>query len=70
MNAYVDAMSATSTERSPWYVIPADKKWFTRLAVSEVIVKSLESLNMKYPVLTPEHQSELAECKKILESEA
>jgi PPK2 family polyphosphate:nucleotide phosphotransferase len=70
MNAYVDAMSATSTERSPWYVIPADKKWFTRLAVSEVIVKSLESLDMKYPVLTPEHQAELAECKKILESES
>jgi PPK2 family polyphosphate:nucleotide phosphotransferase len=70
MSAYQDAMSATSTDRSPWYIIPADKKWFTRLAVSEIIVKTLESLDMKYPVLTPEHMAELAECKALLESEA
>ncbi len=70
MKAYEDAISATSTERSPWFVIPADKKWFTRLAVSEVIVQQLESLNMKYPELSEEHQAELLECKRILESEA
>ena len=68
MNAYADAMSATSTDNSPWYIIPADKKWFTRLAVSEIIVKTLASLDIKYPELTAEHRAELAECRKMLES--
>ena len=70
MKCYTEAMEATSTERSPWYVIPADKKWFTRLAVSEIVVKKLESLDMKYPVLSTEHKAELLEAKKMLESEA
>jgi PPK2 family polyphosphate:nucleotide phosphotransferase len=69
MDAYTDAMSATSTDKSPWFIIPADKKWFTRLAVSEIIVQKMESLKMKYPVLTEAHQAELAESKKILENE-
>lgn len=69
MNAYEDAIEATSTERSPWYVIPADKKWFTRLAVSEVIVQKLESMNLHYPVVTEEHLAELQKAKKMLESE-
>ncbi len=69
MKAYEDAMSATSTKASPWYIIPADKKWFTRLAVSEVIVKKLESLKMKYPAVTDAHKAELAESKAILEAE-
>lgn len=70
MKAYKDAMEATSTDESPWYIIPADKKWFTRLAVSEIIVKKMESLDLKYPVVTDAHKAELAESKKILESEA
>ena len=69
MKAYTDAIESTSTEKAPWYVIPADKKWFTRLAVSEVIVKKLESLDLHYPVVTEEHKAELAEAKKVLESE-
>jgi PPK2 family polyphosphate:nucleotide phosphotransferase len=69
MNAYEDAMAATSTERAPWYVIPADKKWFTRLAVSEVIVKKLESMDLHYPKLSEEHMVELGQAKKMLESE-
>ncbi len=66
MQAYTDAIEATSTERSPWYIIPADKKWFTRLAVSEVIVKTLESMDLHYPRLTAEHIAELEEAKKML----
>jgi hypothetical protein len=50
-------------------VIPADKKWFTRLAVSEVIVQKLQSLKLHYPKVTAEHEAELAEAKKMLESE-
>ncbi|HQU93708.1 MAG TPA: polyphosphate kinase 2 family protein [Pyrinomonadaceae bacterium] len=69
MKAYTEALSATSTKAAPWYVIPADKKWFTRLAVSEIIVKKLESMKLSYPTVTEQHKTELAEAKKLLESE-
>jgi PPK2 family polyphosphate:nucleotide phosphotransferase len=69
MKAYTDAIENTSTKDAPWYIIPADKKWFTRLAVSEVIVQKLESMNPQYPSVTNEHKAELAEAKKVLESE-
>lgn len=52
------------------YVIPADKKWFTRLAVSEIIVKKLESLDLHYPIVTEAHRAERLEAKELLESEA
>ena len=70
MKAYTEALSATSTNAAPWYVIPADKKWFTRLAVSEIIVKKLESMDLHYPVVTEQHKIELAEAKKLLEAES
>ena len=70
MAAYADAIENTSTENAPWYIIPADKKWFTRLAVSEVIVEKLKSMKLHYPVVTEEHKLELAEAKKMLESES
>jgi PPK2 family polyphosphate:nucleotide phosphotransferase len=70
MNAYEEAIAATSTERSPWYVVPADKKWFTRLAVSEIIVQTLESMDLHYPEVTDEHKAELAEAKNLLEQES
>ena len=69
MKAYTEALAATSTKAAPWYVIPADKKWFTRLAVSEIIVKKLESMKLNYPTVTEQHKIELAEAKKMLESE-
>ena len=69
MKAYTEAIAATSTKYAPWYVIPADKKWFTRLAVSEVIVEKLESMDLHYPIVTEEHKAELQEAKKLLESE-
>lgn len=69
MSAYTEAIEATSTNDAPWYVIPADKKWFTRLAVSEVIVKKLESMKLHYPKVTAEHEAELGEAKRMLESE-
>jgi PPK2 family polyphosphate:nucleotide phosphotransferase len=69
MAAYTDAIENTSTDEAPWYIIPADKKWFTRLAVSEVMVQALESMNLRYPVVTEEHKAELAEAKKMLETE-
>jgi PPK2 family polyphosphate:nucleotide phosphotransferase len=69
MDAYCDAMENTSTKKSPWYVIPADKKWFTRLAVSEVIVDKLKSLDLKYPEVTDDMKADLVDAKKLLDSE-
>lgn len=70
MKAYEDAITATSTKNAPWYIIPADKKWFTRLAVSEIIVKKLESLKLAYPTVSEAHREELAQAKQMLEAEA
>ncbi len=69
MNAYEDAMQETSTEHSPWFIIPADKKWFTRLAISEIVVRKMQSLNLTYPVVSKERLAELHEAKRILVSE-
>ncbi|MBX3245112.1 MAG: polyphosphate kinase 2 family protein [Acidobacteria bacterium] len=69
MKAYEDAISATSTENAPWHIIPADKKWFTRLAVSEIIVKKLESMNLHYPKVSDEAIARLKEAKQLLETE-
>ncbi len=49
VDAYEEALSRTSTEAAPWYVIPADRKWFRNLAVSQVLVDTLESLDLRYP---------------------
>lgn len=70
MQAYRDAMEATSTTAAPWYIIPADKKWFARLAVSEVIVEKLKSMNLSYPILSEAQKAGLIESRKLLESEA
>jgi hypothetical protein len=50
-------------------VIPADRKWYTRYLVSELLVKTLEDINPKYPELTPDAQKDLAECAKQLNEE-
>lgn len=66
---YQDAISETSTKQAPWYIIPSDKKWFARLMISEVIVKTMESLNLEYPTISKEQQDVLIACKqKLLES--
>ena len=69
MNAYTDAIASTSTKDAPWHIIPADKKWFMRVAVSDVIIKKMESLNLQYPKITEAQKQSLLEAKKILESE-
>ncbi|HEU0125320.1 MAG TPA: polyphosphate kinase 2 family protein, partial [Flavobacterium sp.] len=69
MKAYENALSETSTDDAPWYVIPADKKWYTRLAVSQIIAEKLESLSLKFPVLAKEEADKLAEYKENLLSE-
>ena len=51
-NAYEHAISRCSTSEAPWYMIPANKKWFRNLAVSHILVETLESFNMKFPAPT------------------
>jgi PPK2 family polyphosphate:nucleotide phosphotransferase len=52
MEAYEDTLRSTSTTEAPWYVVPADNKWFTRLAVADIAIKALESLDLKVPTLS------------------
>jgi PPK2 family polyphosphate:nucleotide phosphotransferase len=66
MDAYEDAISETSTEYAPWYIIPADKKWYARLAVSQVIAETLEQMNLKFPVLSDDEKSKLEKAKMLL----
>ena len=69
MHAYEDVFTHTSTKRAPWYIIPADNKWFMRLAVAAITYQTLENLDLKYPVLTKEKKQELLEAKKVLLAE-
>lgn len=69
MEAYEDVLNETSTDYAPWYVIPADKKWYTRLAVSQIIAETLKGLELKYPVLAKDEAGKLAAYKEQLLSE-
>jgi len=66
MKAYEEMIRHTATEHAPWYVIPADHKWFTRLVVAEVVVETLESLRLKYPEVGQAKRKELAAVRKAL----
>lgn len=63
---YEEMMNETSVKHAPWYVIPADKKWFARLTISEIIVKTMESLEFKFPEISDEQFKILADCKQRL----
>jgi PPK2 family polyphosphate:nucleotide phosphotransferase len=67
--AYEDMLNHTSTEHAPWYVVPADHKWFTRLAVGAVILQTLKGLKLAYPTVDEMHQQELLKAKEMLENE-
>ena len=73
-NEYQKAFEAvfnhTSTKWAPWYVIPADHKWFTHVAVADIIVSKLKSLDLKYPTVSKEHLQELQIARELLESES
>lgn len=67
--AYTDILNHTSTKSAPWYIIPADRKWFTRLAVADIICSRLKELNLTYPTLTSPQIEQLSVAKQILERE-
>lgn len=69
MTTYEEVFNHTSTESSPWYIIPADSKWFRRWVVSEIICTKLKELNLQYPRIYEDHRQKLLEANKILESE-
>jgi PPK2 family polyphosphate:nucleotide phosphotransferase len=66
MISYEEAFSHTSTPRAPWFVVPADHKWFTRLCVSQIIVATLKALALKYPKPTKEQLDELEKAEQEL----
>lgn len=68
--AYEDVFNHTSTKWAPWYIIPADHKWFTHVAVAGVIISKLKSLQLSYPSLSEQHLKELSLAKEILAGEA
>ena len=69
MEAFEEALSATSTEWAPWYVIPADHKWVTRAVVADIVTSAISSLHLTFPEVTPEKHKALEEARRQLEEE-
>jgi PPK2 family polyphosphate:nucleotide phosphotransferase len=69
MHAYEEAIQTTASKDAPWFVVPADNKWFTRLVVAAAIVEAVEELDLKYPKVTVEQKKDLAAARAELEAE-
>ena len=69
MHAFEEAIRATASKQTPWYVVPADNKWFTRLVVAAAIVEVVESLDLTYPKVDAEKKKELAAARAALAHE-
>jgi PPK2 family polyphosphate:nucleotide phosphotransferase len=69
MDAYEDTIRHTASEHAPWYVVPADNKWFTRVVVASAIITNLNALNLEYPTVDEEGLKALAEAKQTLSAE-
>jgi PPK2 family polyphosphate:nucleotide phosphotransferase len=70
MDAYEEMLNHTSTPWAPWYVIPADHKWFTRLAVVSILNHTLDRLDLAYPEVSPEQKAALLKAKEEIEQES
>jgi PPK2 family polyphosphate:nucleotide phosphotransferase len=70
MRSFEEAIRATASEHAPWYVVPADNRWFTRLVVAAAIVEAVEALDLAYPKVSVEQKKELAVLRTALEREA
>ena len=66
MEAYEEMIQGTATKEAPWYVVPADNKWFTRLVVASAVIETLDSLDLAYPKVDESKLKELAAAKKKL----
>jgi PPK2 family polyphosphate:nucleotide phosphotransferase len=69
MRAYEEAIRATASKRAPWFVMPADNRWFTRLVVAAAIVEAVEDLNLSYPRVSQQKMKELQSIRAVLASE-
>lgn len=69
MQVYEEAIAATATEKAPWYVIPADKKWFARFAIGKIVAHHLESMEPQFPVLPQDQAARLDEFRELLINE-
>ena len=69
MHAFEDAIRATASKHAPWFVVPADNKWFTRLLVAAAIVDAVEDLDLTYPKVDPARKKELAAARAALSRE-
>ena len=69
MRAYEDTIHHTATRHAPWYVVPADHKWFTRLVVAAAVIDALDEMNLQYPTLDAGKKRELAEARRLLHAE-
>jgi PPK2 family polyphosphate:nucleotide phosphotransferase len=69
MHVYEDAIRATASKRAPWYVVPADNKWFTRLVVAAAIVEAVEKLDLAYPTVDAKKKKELQMAREALSRE-
>lgn len=68
--AYEDVVRNTATPAAPWYIVPADHKWFARVVVAAAVVDTLEELNLSYPKVDPQKRRELAEARQLIEKSA
>ena len=66
VQAFEEAVRATASKHAPWFVVPADNKWFTRLVVMGAIVKALDGLDLAYPQIDPQKEKELAAARAAL----
>ena len=66
MDAYDEMIRETATEHAPWYVVPADNKWYTRIVIAAAIIEALASLKLRYPKVGKRRRKELAEARKLL----
>ena len=69
MKAYEDMIRNTATEKAPWYVVPADNKWFTRIVVAAAVVDAMAGLDLRYPAVGPERRKELDAARSKLARE-
>jgi PPK2 family polyphosphate:nucleotide phosphotransferase len=68
-DAYEEAIRGTASKHAPWYVVPADNKWFTRVIVAGAVVDAIAGLKLQYPVIGPEKRKALAAARRTLEAE-
>ncbi len=67
MDAYEEMINRTSTRHAPWYIIPADHKWFTHLTVSDIVVRTLKGMRLKYPKVNDAQRAQLALAREALQ---